>query len=785
MKRQTIRCVLVLIVALFSATLWADPGPMVLWYDKPAGQWVEANPTGNGRLGAMVFGGTDKERIQINDDTLWFGEPHDYANEGAGEHLEKIRQLLFEGKQGEAQKLAGEQFMSDPLRQMAYQPCSDLLIMQPGHKDVADYRRELDIANAISTVTYRVGDTTFTRTLLVSNPDDVIVLRIEADKPGKVSFSATLDTLHEEKSVSAVGESELAIRGRVRTTMRRQNRKTANPLHFETRVAVSTDGGKATVTDEGIEVAGANSATLVLTAATSYVDFEDVSGDPTKRCVAILKAVADKAYEAIKKDHIADHRGLFDRVTLDLGVTDKVKLPTDQRIKAFGDGDDPQLATLYYQFGRYLLISCSRPGCQPASLQGLWNESLTPPWECKYTTNINTEMNYWPAEMCNLAECHLALFDALEEIAISGARVAKEHYGARGWVLHHNFDLWRGTAPINASNHGIWPTGGAWLTQHLWWHYEYSGDKEFLRERAYPLLKGSAEFFLDYLVEDPRNDKGWLISGPSNSPEIGGLVMGPTMDHQIIRELFANTAAAAKVLGVDEELQKKLLDTRSRIAPNQIGKHGQLQEWLEDKDDPNNKHRHVSHLWGLHPGSEINANTPELFDAAKVTLAHRGDGGTGWSKSWKINFWARLLDGDHSYRMLSSLIATGTYPNMFDAHPPFQIDGNFGGTSGMTEMLLQNHLGEIAILPALPSIWPTGSIEGIRARRGVEIDLVWKDGKAVSATLTAKLDGIHRVRAPKGQQIAKIEQGGKTTAVGKDLAEVAVKKGDTAQILFK
>jgi alpha-L-fucosidase 2 len=784
-NRQTTRCLLVVIVVSFSATLWADPGPMVLWYDEPAGKWVEANPTGNGRLGAMVFGGTEKERIQINDDTLWFGEPHDYAHEGAVEHLDKIRKLLFEGNQGEAQKLAGEQFMSVPLRQMAYQPCCDLLITQPDHKGVVDYRRELDIGNAISTVTYEVGDITYTRTLLVSNPDDVIVVRIEADKPGKVSFSATLDTPHEDKALSTVGKNELAMRGRVRTTMKRQNRTTVNPLHFETRVAVSTDGGKATVTDESIEVAGANSATLVLTTATNYVDFEDVSGDPTKRCAATLQAVADKSYEAIKRDHIADYRELFDRVTLDLGVTDKVKLPTDQRIKAFGDGDDPQLATLYYQFGRYLMIASSRPGTQPANLQGIWNESPTPPWECKYTTNINTEMNYWPAEMCNLAECHLALFDALEEIAISGARVAKEHYGARGWVLHHNFDLWRGAAPINASNHGIWPTGGAWLTQHLWWHYEYSGDKTFLRERAYPLLKGSAEFFLDYLVEDPRNDKGWLISGPSNSPENGGLVMGPTMDHQIIRELFANTAAAAKVLGVDEDLQQKLLQARGRIAPNQIGQHGQLQEWLEDKDSPSNRHRHVSHLWGLHPGSEINANTPELFDAAKVTLAHRGDGGTGWSKSWKVNFWARLLDGDHSYLMLSSLIATGTYPNMFDAHPPFQIDGNFGGTSGMTEMLLQNHLGEIAILPALPSAWPTGGIEGIRARGGVEVDIQWKDGEAVSVSLTAKLDGTHQLRAPKGQQIAKIERGGKTTAVGKDLAEVAVKKGETVRVLFK
>ncbi|NQU21741.1 MAG: glycoside hydrolase family 95 protein [Candidatus Nealsonbacteria bacterium] len=749
-KRQL---AIVSLLTLLAATAAADPGPMVLWYEQPAEKWVEANPIGNGRLGAMVFGGTESERIQFNDDTLWFGEPHDYSHKGAARHLPEIRKLLFEGKQGDAQSLAGREFMSVPLRQPPYQPCGDLKLDFPGHADVTGYRRELDIDRAVSTVTYKVGDVTYTREVFASNPDDVIVVRVSADKPGKVTFTATLDTVHEQKSVAAAGANQLVLRGQVRKEAGRFGKVTENPLRFEARVQVATDGGSLDVTKDGIEVKDADVATLVLATATNYVNFEDTSGDPARRCAETLKAVDAKSFEQLRNAHVADHRKLFRRVVLDLGTTDKVNRPTDKRIKDFAADDDPQLAAVYFQFGRYLMIAASRPGSQPMSLQGLWNESLNPPWECKYTVNINTEMNYWPTEPCNLAECHLPLFDALEELAVSGARVAKEHYNARGWVLHHNFDLWRGTAPINASNHGIWPTGGAWLCQHLWWHYEFGSDKEFLARQGYPIMKQAALFFVDYLVEDPRNDKGWLISGPSNSPEQGGLVMGPTMDHQIIRNLFSNVIEASRVLGVDEDLRKQLTEMRAKIAPNQIGQHGQLQEWLEDVDNPGNHHRHTSHLWGLHPGNEINPATPELFDAARVSLMQRGDGGTGWSKAWKINFWARLLDGDHSYLMLSSLIATGTYPNMFDAHPPFQIDGNFGGTSGITEMLLQSQNGTIDLLPALPAVWPAGNVTGLCARGGVEVDIAWKDGRAARVVLRAKRDGKHRLQAPKGQQI--------------------------------
>ncbi len=759
----------------------ADP---VLWYRHPAQKWGDALPVGNGRMGAMVFGGIAKEHIQLNEDTIWNGKKRDRINPEALKALPEVRRLLFEGKPREAEALEDKKMMGIPNRQPPYQPLGDLNIDFPGQDDVVDYRRELNLATGIVRVSYRVGDTTFTREVFSSVPDQVLVVHIASDKPGRISFHATLTRSQDSETAGAapdrltmqgeaIAHTDFWITPSLKPDQLKAETDQLEPtgVKFRAVLRAISEGGQVEVSGNELVVSNADAVTLLLVAATDYR-----GGDPASACDRYMEHAA-KPYAALKSAHLADHEKLFRRVELEMApATDASEiesLPIDERIARVKQGkDDPGLAALYFQFGRYLLMGSSRPGTMAANLQGIWNDSMAPPWDSKYTTNINVEMNYWPAEVGNLSETTLPFFDLVKMSLDSGRRTAKEMYGARGFVFHHNLDAWADTVPVDYGYVGVWPLGGAWMALHYWEHYQYNLDRAFLSREAYPIMKEATQFLLDFMVDD---GKGHLVTNPSYSPEnsyrmadgtIGRQTVGATMDYEIIYALFHATIDASQTLGIDAPYRAQLDRALKRIPDLKIGKHGQLQEWSEDYDEPTPGMSHVSHLFALFPSDEITLRgTPELANAARISLERReenGGGRGGWPSAWYANLWARLDDGDRANKHIQDLLANSAESLLNANRRWFQIDANFGGASGIAEMLLQSHSGGIELLPALPSAWSEGHFRGLKARGDVEVDASWQANRALSAAMRPAVAGEFKLRPPQGQRIAKIQTGGHT-----------------------
>lgn len=744
-------------------------GSLKLWYDKPAKVWNEALPIGNGRLAAMVFGDPKNEKLQLNEATIWSGGPSRNDNPDGLAGLSDIRKAIFEGDYKKADDLSNKHLTARQLHGSKFQMAGNLNLTFEGHDSYTDYYRELDLQNAVFTTTYKVNGVNYKREVFASQPDQVIAVKLSADKKGMLTFTAGFDSPLKQ-SLGNPSENVIEMTG-----LSGNHEGVTGQVKFNTRAKVLNVGGRLSASEAGIKVENADEVVIYISIATNFVDYKTLTANESVKCADFLKQVEGKSYSKIKEQHISSFRKYFDRMSLDLGTSEAAKLPTDIRIRDFKNSSDPELVSMYFQFGRYLLISCSQPGGQPANLQGLWNGSTNPAWDSKYTININTEMNYWPAEKCNMSEMHYPLIEMIKELSETGKPTARVMYGSDGWVAHHNTDIWRITGVVDFANAGQWPMGSAWLSQHLWEKYLYTGDKNYLKS-VYHVLKSACEFYQDFLVEEPKNK--WLVVSPSVSPENtpsghkSALSAGTTMDNQLLFDLFSKTIEAAQILKTDAKLVSEFEAILDRLPPMQIGKHGQLQEWIEDWDNPNDKHRHVSHLYGLYPGNQISPVTsPELFDAARTSLVQRGDVSTGWSMGWKVNLWARLLDGNHARKLISDQLTLvdpvrsgyngGTYPNFFDAHPPFQIDGNFGCTAGIAEMLLQHHDGDIYFLPALPDDWKDGEVKGLKTYGGFEIDFSWKNGKVNKVKITSTLGGNCRLRLPntlanvKGLKVAK------------------------------